>query len=266
VGIVKGARNASVFQRGFRQLDRVLDLQTFVEYLQTLSATAWARQYKEQMLGLLDLQTGQDVLDVGCGLGEDAVTMARRVQPNGRTVAIDNSRQMIEEARRRSSLPARTLKFIVADAQELPFADGTFDKCHADRVFQHLDAPRRALAELVRVTRAGGTIAICEPVSTIAYLRENREIVATEPVKGPSGMLMESLPDMLRQFGVDEMELVRGPSRALDPQAILKNVIQRDPSSSSTASAWHHDLVRRYPRCKPVAVLTASIILARCPT
>lgn len=264
--IMNSARNESVFQRGFRQLDRVPDLQTFVGYLQSLSATAWARQYKEHVLGLLALQQGQDVLEIGCGLGEDAVTMAKRVQPNGRTVAIDNSRQMIEEARRRSSLPVRMLEFMVADAQALPFADGTFDVCHADRVFQHLDTPNTALAELVRVVRAGGTIAICEPVTTIAYMREDREIESTEPGEEPSAALMESLPDMLRQLGVADIELARGPSRVLDPQAILKSVTQRDPSSSSAASAWHDDLVRRNPHCKPVAVLTASIVLARCPT
>ena len=44
----------------------------------------------------------------------------------------------------------------------LEFADATFDACRADRVLQHLLDPGRAVAEMVRVTRPGGRLVICE--------------------------------------------------------------------------------------------------------
>jgi ubiquinone/menaquinone biosynthesis C-methylase UbiE len=52
---------------------------------------------------------------------------------------------------------------VQGDIQQLPSADETFDRCFASRTFQHLPDPKRALSELVRVTRPGGLLVIVEP-------------------------------------------------------------------------------------------------------
>ena len=65
---------------------------------------------------------------------------------------------MVDEARRRG-LPTAT----VGDATSLPFPDDFFDGCWADRTFQHLADPHKALAELARVTRSGGRIVVVDP-------------------------------------------------------------------------------------------------------
>ena len=56
----------------------------------------------------------------------------------------------------------RPVEFRVGDADALPFEDATFDACRADRVFHHLVDPAKALAEMTRVTRAGGRIAVSD--------------------------------------------------------------------------------------------------------
>lgn len=51
---------------------------------------------------------------------------------------------------------------LVGDATRLPFGDGEFNATHSERVFQHLPHPEAALAEMVRVTQAGGRIVVAE--------------------------------------------------------------------------------------------------------
>jgi SAM-dependent methyltransferase len=92
------------------------------------------------------------VLDVACGTGLATEALAAR----GCVVTgIDISEAMLARARRR--VPAAP--FCLAKAEELPFADGTFDAATSAQAFHWVDQCR-ALREMVRVVRPGGTIAI----------------------------------------------------------------------------------------------------------
>ena len=102
------------------------------------------------------------MLDVGCGIGLDACELRRLVGAAGRVVGIDYREEMTAEARRRSEAASFRPEFLVGEAHRLNFHDHTFDACRADRVLQHLDDPRAALAEMVRVARPGGTVQIID--------------------------------------------------------------------------------------------------------
>lgn len=110
---------------------------------------------KSRTYALQQLAPGMNVLDVGCGTGDDVRAIAAIVGAHGRVAGIDPSRAMIAEAIRRGVPP--TVEFDLARADALPYADATFDAVRADRVFQHLHDPDAAAAELRRVTRSGGT-------------------------------------------------------------------------------------------------------------
>ncbi|MEC4016960.1 class I SAM-dependent methyltransferase [Streptomyces sp. H27-D2] len=109
---------------------------------------------------LLDeLRPGHSLLDVGCGPGTVTADLAELVAP-GPVTAVDAAPDVLETAR--ASADRRgldTVRFAVADAQDLDFPDDSFDVVHAHQVLQHLGDPVRALAEMRRVCKPGGIVA-----------------------------------------------------------------------------------------------------------
>ena len=96
------------------------------------------------------------VLDVGCGPGTITADLARRVAP-GEVVGLDRDAGVLAEAE--VAVPAN-LHFTTGDVYALPFPDRSFDVVHAHQVLQHLTAPSEALAEMGRVCRDGGVVAV----------------------------------------------------------------------------------------------------------
>lgn len=111
------------------------------------------------------LRPGQSVLDVGCGPGTVTVDLARRVTP-GRVVGVDLAPEVVaraeHDAREAALGEAIDVAFAVADLFALPFADDSFDVVHAHQVLQHVHDPVAALAEMRRVARPGGVVAVRE--------------------------------------------------------------------------------------------------------
>jgi SAM-dependent methyltransferase len=196
----------------FTRVDGEADPDAFVNYVDAVSSVASAQEYKRLTFQLLDVKEGDRVLDVGCGTGEDARILARVVGPRGRVVGVDSSRTMIDEACHRLEDAEAPVEFRVGDAYGLGFADGSFDACRADRVFQHLSEPRRALAEMIRVTRPGGHIAVSDPDwGTMAINGCDREL--TRRILGfacdsaPDGWMGRQLPGLFREAGILEVRV-----------------------------------------------------------
>jgi SAM-dependent methyltransferase len=105
---------------------------------------------------------GSEVLEVGCGVGSQTLTLARR-SPNARFTSIDINPDSIEVARQRLRHAGLTnVEFRQADVLALPFAHESFDHIFICFVLEHLARPAEVLRILRRLIRPGGTITVIE--------------------------------------------------------------------------------------------------------
>ncbi len=116
----------------------------------------WSRLLSPHFAAFAGVTGGGRVLDVGCGTGNLALCLAQN--PSIRSVAgVDLSPIYIAHAKRRSSDPRIT--FDVGDACALSFDDGSFDHSLSMLVLQFIPEAEKAVREMRRVTRSGGTVA-----------------------------------------------------------------------------------------------------------
>jgi SAM-dependent methyltransferase len=123
------------------------------------------QRFYDRLLGRivrwLDLPAGSRVLDAGCGTGEHTVRLA---ELGYRCVGVDVSPRVLLRAaeRARARGQASRIRFHNEGLEALPFPDGAFDAVHCRGVLMHVPRWERALAELCRVLRPGGKIALLE--------------------------------------------------------------------------------------------------------
>lgn len=120
---------------------------------------------------LLELHGNERALDVGTGTGALAYALATRV---GQVVGVDSDPAMIERAR--ADAPAN-VEFQVADGEHLAFESFSFDLAVTARTLHHTPRPELLIAELVRVTKPGGTLLVADqlaPVDPLAAFELNR--------------------------------------------------------------------------------------------
>jgi len=105
---------------------------------------------------------GSTVLEAGCGVGAQTITLAKR-SPDARFTSVDVSADSLAEARRRANRAGLTnVEFRQADIFALPFSAQSFDHVFVCFVLEHLSRPVEALAILDGLLRPGGTITVIE--------------------------------------------------------------------------------------------------------
>lgn len=124
------------------------------------------------------VRSGNDVLDVGCGVGSIALDLAATVAP-GRVVGIDADSGQIEVARAAAAERAiENADFLTASVYKLPFEKGSFDVVYANAVLMYVRDQVRALAEMRRVLRRGGVAAVVDDdLGTVVISPDRHELV-----------------------------------------------------------------------------------------
>jgi ubiquinone/menaquinone biosynthesis C-methylase UbiE len=112
----------------------------------------------------LQVQPGNRVLDVGCGPGRLAIVLAERVAPTGSVDGVDAAVEMINRASNRARRRGGPARFQVGFAQDLPFADATFDAIACTLALHHVaeDHQQTAVEEMYRVLKPNGRLLIAE--------------------------------------------------------------------------------------------------------
>jgi ubiquinone/menaquinone biosynthesis C-methylase UbiE len=123
-----------------------------------------SRLIRQRTVDLADLRPGETVLEVGCGTGAVARVARARLGPDGQVIGIDPSAQMIAVARRKAGREHLDIDFRVAGIEALPFPDASVDVALSSLMMHHLpaDLKRTGLAEVRRVLRPGGRLAIVD--------------------------------------------------------------------------------------------------------
>lgn len=172
---------------------------------------------------MLALSRGSRVLDVGCGAGHHALSLARR----GYVVTgVDLSAPQIRRARRAAASLAADLPhpdFEVADASSLPFEDASFAGVYSVCSLKHWPERRRGLSECLRVLEPGGLLVVAE-VDRGCTLRDARQWIHPQ-FRVPAGLRTLALM-AFRTF-------VAGPSLDLHEAEELRDWMGLDDASTS---------------------------------
>jgi ubiquinone/menaquinone biosynthesis C-methylase UbiE len=118
----------------------------------------WSREVGKAFLAWLQPPKGVHWLDVGCGTGIFTGLVSDACAPAS-LIAVDPSQALLSHARKGSA--ERKAEFRLADAQELPFPDASFDVVASALVMNFVPDRARAMSEIRRVARPGGLIAAC---------------------------------------------------------------------------------------------------------
>lgn len=157
------------------------------------------------------LRQGFRVLDLGCGAGSVTQRLAEAAYP-GDVIGADISERMVHQATTDCVHP--NLRFEKADAYQLHFSDNCFDMVHARFLFQHLQYPLKALQEIYRVLKPGGSLCAIdvddhwftlypEPKSTEPF---RQQILAIQKQKGGDPFVGRKLFSYFHKAALEQVQ------------------------------------------------------------
>jgi ubiquinone/menaquinone biosynthesis C-methylase UbiE len=156
-----------------------------------------------QMIDYLAIKPGDTILDVGGGTGILLPLLYNAAGDRGKIVSLDIAEEMLRQARNNGH--QSNIDFIHADVAAIPFSDEIFDLVICYSCFPHFPAKLKALAEMARVLRNRGRLAICHTASrqTINELHKSvGNVVENDTIPDEATMR-----DMLTASGLKTIEV-----------------------------------------------------------
>lgn len=154
----------------------------------------------------MDLKPGQKVLDVCCGTGTLCAMIAEAIGGDGEVVGVDLSENMLKKAENKRE---DNIRFCCANAEEIPYADGYFDRASVTFGLHEMPHPVRmnVLREMRRVLKPGGRITVLD----YAYPKRTLAVILFKVwmlVEGETArdFIRRDLSSMMRDAGFDVIE------------------------------------------------------------
>jgi ubiquinone/menaquinone biosynthesis C-methylase UbiE len=188
----------------------------------TLESLAMAQeQLSQQVADAGQIQSGQRILDCGCGFGGTIANLNDRLQ-NLDMVGLNIDPRQLEVAQANfQSKNGNQVKFIEGDACTLPFADNSFDRVLAVECIFHFPSRQRFFQEVNRVLKPGGTLALCDFVP-------HRITLLLDKVFGRFVK-----PQIGENFGAVDYSYSIHEYRELAHKIGFKSVVERDITSNT---------------------------------
>jgi SAM-dependent methyltransferase len=117
----------------------------------------------ELLLDALAVRAGASVIDVGCGALGIVDALCSRVGPHGRVVGLDVEPRLLGAAADEACRRRLQVEWVRADAARTGLPSGSFDLVHERTLLLNLTRPQDAVAEMTRLARPGGAVALQEP-------------------------------------------------------------------------------------------------------
>ncbi|MGH3760168.1 methyltransferase domain-containing protein [Actinophytocola sp.] len=211
----------------FTTVDRAPDSAWFIEFMDMANAIPEYGRIRRTLAAQLGQLGGKSIVDVGCGTGDDARELAKMVGSSGYVVGTDLSSAMVDEARRRGTEP--WLTFQTADANQLPYPDNIFHGARAKLVLMHCADITAAAAELVRVVRPGGRLAVFDydfDTATIDHpdVEATREIVRVTSDGHPNNWSGRQLVRRFSELGMFEISI--NPHTVVMPYKFFRRTVE----------------------------------------
>jgi SAM-dependent methyltransferase len=157
----------------------------------------------------------EKVLEAGCGVGAQTVLLARR-SPETRFTSVDISENSVAKASALiRQLRIKNVEFRIEDLNKLSFRDNTFHHIFVCFILEHLPNPQKALKELKRVLKKGGTITVIEGDHDSCFFtpssREARHVwqclVKSQELLGGDSLIGRRLYPVLRKAGFKDIKV-----------------------------------------------------------
>ena len=160
----------------------------------------------ESLAEAADVRAGEHVLDVAAGNGNASLAAARRF---ARVTSTDYVPHLLDKGAARARAEGLEIAFQVADAENLPFTDGSFDVVLSTFGAMFTPEQRRASSELLRVTRSGGRIGLANwtPEGFLGDLFSLLSTFVPPPAGIESPLLWGSEPRIVELFGPDAADI-----------------------------------------------------------
>ncbi len=187
-------------------------------YRRYLESKPWLN---ELYTSFLDIKPGQKIVDIGCGPGDFTRQLARLSNQKATILGIDSNEKSIRAAitDTKKARLSRCVSYKVGDVYKIPLEDGYADLTCCRTLLMHLTEPLKAVKEMARVTRTGGSVVVLEGGKMRAFYDPDDEeysmlaerayeawINGIRKLEGKEFKIGEKLPGILQKAGLSEIK------------------------------------------------------------